>query len=439
MKKETTTKGSPSIVEFSDLERFARQQVQEFLQRVLEEEVTRHFGRDKYERRGGIAAEAEVLETKGQKRQGYRNGYGKPRSLTTSMGTVEVRRPRVRGLGEGEEFESKVLPLFVSRTKGLDEALVGLYLHGLSLGDFDLALRGLLGSQAPISSSTLARLKESWLAEYKDWKAQTMVEQEVVYLWVDGIYVKAGLEREKGCLLVALAGLSNGKKVFLAIESGYRESKESWSTLLRDLKQRGLQPPRLVIGDGALGIWAALSEVFPFSGQQRCWNHRKINILNQIPDKAQSQAIELLKSITSSETEKQALKARVQFQDWAKDKGYDKAAQLISHDWDRMTAYFNFPKEHWKHLKTTNPIESPFASARLRTDAAKRFKKADNATAMLFKLLTTAEKTFRKLQHPHLLPEVFAGAKYKDGVRLPDPPESTPQTTEKPNPQEVAA
>jgi transposase-like protein len=256
---------------------------------------------------------------------------------------------------------------------------------------------------------------------------------------VDGIYVKAGFEREKSCLLVALAGLSDGRKVFLAIESGYRESKESWSTLLRDLKQRGLKPPRLVIGDGALGIWSALSEVFPFSQQQRCWNHRKINILNQIPDKAQPQATLLLKSITSAETSRAALKARVQFQDWAKQKGYEKAAELISHDWDRMTAYFNFPKEHWKHLKTTNPIESPFASARLRTDAAKRFKKAENAEAMLFKLLTTAQKTFRKIQHPHLLPEVFAGAKYKDGIRLPDPEESDPQTTPKTNHQEVAA
>lgn len=240
-------------------------------------------------------------------------------------------------------------------------------------------------------------------------------------------------------MLVALAGLSDGSKAFIAIESGYRKSKESWSVLLGELKHRGLQSPRLVIGDGALGIWSALSEVFPFSQQQRCWNHRKINLLNQIPDKAQSQAIELLKAITASETEKQALKARFQFQEWAKDQGFDKAAQLISHDWERMTAYFNFPKEHWKHLKTTNPIESPFASARLRTDAAKRFKKAHNAEAMLFKLLTTAEKSFRKLQHPYLLPDVLNGAKYKDGIPVPDYEESAPLSEQKTNPEEVAA
>jgi transposase-like protein len=235
----------------------------------------------------------------------------------------------------------------------VDETLLELYLHGLSLGDFDLALRGLLGDGAPISGSTLQRLKKAWEEEYQNWKTQSLKGCEAVYLWVDGIYVKAGLEKEKSCLLVALAALSDGSKAFVAIESGYRESKESWSTLLRDLKNRGLKSPRLVIGDGALGIWSALSEVFPFSGQQRCWNHRKINILNQIPDKAQPQAIELLKAITNSESEKQALKARIHFQDWAKDKAYDKAVQLISHDWDRMTAYFSFPKEHWKHLKTT--------------------------------------------------------------------------------------
>jgi putative transposase len=183
MKQETTSKGSPSIVEFSDLQRFARQQVQEFLQRVLEEEVTRHFGRGKYQRLGKAEAQAEVLETKGQKRQSYRNGYGKPGSLSTSMGTVQVPRPRVRGLREGEEFESKVLPLFVSRTKGLEQTLVGLYLHGLSLGDFDLALRGLLGDQAPISPSTLARLKQSWTQEFKTRKKQSLNSQEVVYLW----------------------------------------------------------------------------------------------------------------------------------------------------------------------------------------------------------------------------------------------------------------
>jgi transposase-like protein len=321
----------------------------------------------------------------------------------------------------------------------VDAVLLELYLHGLSLGDFDLALRGLLGDKAPISSSTLARLKESWLEEFKSWKAQSLKSCQVVYVWVDGIYVKAGLEGEKSCLLVALAGLSDGSKVFIAIESGYRESKESWAALLRDLKQRGLQSPRLVIGDGALGIWSALSEIFPLSQQQRCWNHRKINILNQIPDKAQPQATQLLKAVTAADSQKHALKARIQFQDWVKDKGFDKAAQLISHDWERMTAYFNFPKEHWKHLKTTNPIESPFASARLRTDAARRFKKAENAEAILFKLLTTAQKSFRKLQHPHLLPDVFNAARFKDGIRIPDPEEADSKTKQKTNPEEVAA
>jgi transposase-like protein len=415
------------VIGFSNLEEFARQRIQSWLQGLLEEEVTTFFGRDRHARIGVVEGEKQ--------RQGYRNGYGKPRKLTTRAGTVEVRRPRVRNLADGTRFESKMLPLFERRTQAVDEGLLQLYLHGLSLGDLDLALRGLLGEQAPLSASTLARLKESWLEEFRNWKAQSLRSCEVVYLWVDGVYVKAGLEREKSCLLVALAGLSDGSKAFIAIESGYRESKESWSVLLRELKNRGLKSPRLVIGDGALGIWSALSEVYPFSEQQRCWNHRKLNLLNQIPDKAQPQALELLRAITNASTQKQALKARTTFQDWATARGFSKAAQLISHDWDRMTAYFSFPREHWKHLKTTNPIESPFASARLRTDAAKRFKKAENAEAVLFKLLTTAEKSFRKLQHAHLLPEVFAGARYYDGIRLKHPPE----ITGKPSPKEVAA
>jgi transposase-like protein len=426
-----------SPLDFKSLEAYARQRIQSWLQGLLEEEVTAFLGRDKYERGGDNGTGLGEAKVEGQnlKRKGYRNGYGKPRMLTTRMGTLELRRPRVRGLAEGEGFESKILPLFASKTEEVDETLLGLYLHGLSLGDFELAMRGLLGEGAALSSSSLFRLKEAWQQEYQSWKAQSLQSLEVVYLWVDGIYVKAGLDKEQSCLLVALAGLTDGSKTFLAIESGYRESKESWASLLRDLHRRGLATPSLVIGDGALGIWSALSEVFPFAGQQRCWNHRKTNILGQIPKRAQPQASLLLKNITSADSAKQALKARTAFQDWATSKGYHKAAGLIAHDWERMTAYFSFPKEHWKHLKTTNPIESPFASARLRTDAAKRFKRADNAEAMLWKLLQVAETTFRRLQHAHLLPEVFAGVRYYDGIRLEYPPE----ITAKPSPEEVAA
>lgn len=410
MKEETTFRPLPSSPIFMELESQARAHLQRFLQKVLEDEVREYFGRESYER---------IPEEAVGKVKGYRNGYGKPRKLTTSIGTLELRRPRVRGLEEGEKFESRILPLFVRSTEEVNQTLLELYLHGLSSGDFDLALRGLLGEDAPLSASTLDRLKVAWQQEYEEWKLSRLDQHEVVYLWVDGIYVKAGLEKEKSCLLIALAGLTNGKKVFVAIESGYRESKENWAELLRGLKNLGMSNPKLVIGDGALGIWSAMTEVYPFAQQQRCWNHRKLNILNQLPQKAHIEATNLLKKITAADSQKAATKARTDFQDWATSKGYDKAATLIEHDWERMTAYFNFPKEHWKHLKTTNPIESPFASARLRTDATKRFKKTTNATAMLFKLLQVAEKSFRKIQHPHLLHEVYHGATYQDGIKQP--------------------
>lgn len=352
---ETSLEFTESPLDFKNLEAYTRQRIQGWLQGLLEEEVTAFLGRGKCERGGDSGTGLGEAKVEGQslKRKGYRNGYGKPRMLTTRMGTLELRRPRVRGLAEGEGFESKILPLFASKTEEVDETLLGLYLHGLSLGDFELAMRGLLGEGAALSSSSLFRLKEAWQQEYQSWKTQSLQSLEVVYLWVDGTYVKAGLDKEKSCLLggvpcgiaaeplpeVALAGLSDGSKTFLAIESGYRESKESWASLLRDLHRRGLTTPSLVIGDGALGIWSALSEVFPFAGQQRCWNHRKTNILGQIPKRAQSQASLLLKNITSADSTKQALKARTAFQDWATSKGYHKAAGLIAHDWERMTAY----------------------------------------------------------------------------------------------------
>ena len=216
-------------------------------QELLEEEVTELLGRRKSERRRAVDAVS-----------GYRNGYGKPRHLTMSSGTIQIRRPRVRDLEE--RFESRVLPLFAKRTRQVRELIPELYLHGLALGDFDLALRGLLGDKAPLSASTVARLKEKWQAEWEVWQSRPLDDLEVVYLWVDGVYVKAGLEKEKAVLLVVLAALSDGSKAVVSVTSGYRESTQSWSEVLRDLKQRGMGCPRLVIGDGHLGIWGSFAQ-----------------------------------------------------------------------------------------------------------------------------------------------------------------------------------
>jgi len=404
MRAEKPTNEFESRVTWRNLEEAIRQGAQELLQHALEVEVTEFLGRQRSERRAAVDAT-----------DGYRNGYGKPRRLTTSCGTIELRRPRVRDVEE--RFESRLLPLFVRRTEKVDELLPELYLHGLALGDFDLAMRGLLGDNAPISAATIARLKEKWKTEYNSWTGRSLEESKVVYMWVDGVYVKAGLEKDKAALLVAIAGLADGRKEIVALRPGHRESESSWSELLRDLAARGMNAPSAVIGDGHLGIWAALRNVFPTSGQLRCWNHRMVNILDKIPKRLQQRATILLREIPNADSEAKAEHAKQRFQSWCNNEGLAEASAMLDRDWERMVAFYGFPKEHWIHLRTTNIIESPFAALRLRTDAAKRFSKVANATAMIFKALLVAQKKFRRLNAPHLLSEVFNGVNFKDGHR----------------------
>lgn len=403
-KLSTESKGTSSIV-WGNLEEWVRGKVQGFIQTILEEEVTDLLGRSKAARRQGVDGAP-----------GYRNGYGKERKLTLSCGTIRVRRPRVRGLEE--RFASRLLPLFARRTQEVDQLIPELYLHGLAQGDFNLALRGLLGEEAPISASTVARLKEQWQEESKEWKQKSLAELEVVYLWVDGVYVKAGLEKAKAALLVVLGGLSDGRKVILALEPGHRESIESWLGVLRDLKARGMNSPRLVIGDGNLGMWGALGQVFPQAGEQRCWNHKMVNVLDKLPKKVQWEAKRQLQKIAYAPTLAQAEKGREQFVQWCDKGGCKGAAATLERDWERMVTFYQFPKEHWKHLRTTNPVESPFAALRLRTDAAKRFKKVENATAVIFKMLMLAEGRFRRLDAPQQMKQVFLGVQFRDGIEL---------------------
>jgi putative transposase len=290
-----------------------------------------------------------------------------------------------------------------------------LYLHGLAKGDFVMALRGLLGEGAPLSASVIERLKGKWHVEYEEWKRQDLSFFEVVYQWADGIYVKAGLEKDKAALLVIIGALSNGRKVFLACESGYRESKESWSGVLRGLINRGLRLGRLTIADGHLGIWSALGELHAEGKEQRCWNHKIRNVLDCFPKRLRAEAAEKLKPIPYAETVAECERRRDAFiAHYRKD--FPKATEKLLSDWDRMITFYSFPKEHWPHLRTTNVVESPFSSVRLRTDAAKRFKKVQNATAMIWKLLGVAEKNFRTLKGYWLLPDVYAGKTFVNGV-----------------------
>lgn len=385
---------------WDELEEWTRGRIQEWMQQMLVDEVTEFLGRAKHQRRG-------------VDKQGYRNGYGKPRRLTMRSGTITVRRPRVRDLDE--RFASRLLPLFARRTKEVRDLLPDLYLHGLASGDFELALSGLLGDQAALSASTVARVKERWQAEYSEWK-QGRIEDEIVYLWLDGVYLKAGLEKEKAALLVAIGVKADGHKVVLAVSSGYRESTASWSGLLRELKARGMNEPRLVVGDGNLGLWSALRNVFPQAAEQRCWNHRLVNVLTQVPKQRQGEARELLTKIPYQASERQARQKKRVFQNWCVGHGYERAAELIDENWDQMVTFYQFPRDHWRHLRTTNVVESPFAALRLRTDAAKRFKKVANATAVVWKMLLVAERKFRRINSPELLPAVAAGQQYHDGL-----------------------
>jgi len=405
MHQHTTAASTSSSIVWENLEAWARERLQGFIQQLLEEEVTEFLGRPKSARRAAVDPQP-----------GYRNGYGKPRRLTLGCGTITVRRPRVRGLDA--RFESRVLPLFARRTRAVSALIPELYLHGLAAGDFDLALRGLLGEAAPLSASTVARLKARWQTEWEIWNTRRLDALEVVYLWVDGVYVKAGLEREKAALLIAVAGLSDGRKVVVAVTPGARESVESWAALLRDLRARGMTCPRLVIGDGHLGIWGGLGQVYPEAAEQRCWNHRLLNILDKLPRTQHAAAKPLLTAIAYAPTRAEAEQRRAVFETWCRRRGYDQAAAAVGRDWERFMTFYRFPREHWGHLRTSNIIESPLAALRLRTDAAKRFKRVANATAVIWKMLMIAETRFRRLNAPELMKRVYLGIEYQDGVEV---------------------
>jgi putative transposase len=400
MKKDSGKTAQSSRATYEVLEEIARLKIQEFIQDVFNEEIAEFLGRGKSERIKGKDIP-----------RNYRNGKGKPRKLALMNGTIEIRRPRLRDV---KGFESKVLPLFKRRSRELGEMLPELYLHGLANRDFELALRGLLGDGAPLSAASIQRLKGKWQAEYQEWKEQDLSSLEVTYQWADGIYVKAGLEKNKAALLVVIGALSNGEKKILACESGYRESKESWMEVLRDLKGRGLKLGRLTVADGHLGIWSALGEIHPQGEEQRCWNHKIMNVLNAMPKGVRAEAAEYLSKIPYAETKQECQRLRDAFAVRYR-KDYLKAVEKLLSDWDRMVTFYGFPKDHWVHIRTSNIVESPFSSARLRTDAAKRFKNVENATAMLWKLLQVAEKRFRALNSPDLLQDVYAGKQFVDG------------------------
>lgn len=403
MKEEHIGKVESKEIFYDELEEFAREKIRGHLQELLEEEVTEWLGREKSERK-----------MKSSEQAGYRNGYGKRRRFTLSVGTVEIRRPRVRNLDE--RFVSRVLPLFKRQTRQVRDLIPELYLHGLASGDFELALRGLLGEGAPLSASSLGRLKEKWEGEYERWKSEPVEEAQWAYLWADGIYVKAGIGKEKAALLVVIGVMRDGSKRFLALEVGHRESKESWAEVLRQLKRRGLKTARLFVGDGHLGLWAAVGEIFPEAAEQLCWNHKMLNVMDRVSKKEQVQAKRHLTAMMYAESRREALKERKKFEQTFRHN--PKAVRTVVENWDRLTSYYDFPREHWKHLRTSNVVESPFSRVRLRTAASRRFKSQLNATCLIWKTMMVAEMNFRKLNAPHLVEKVAEGKKYENGEEV---------------------
>jgi len=346
-----------------------------------------------------------------------RNGHHPARSLQTGIGPVSVRIPKVRSkIGTPVTFRSALVPPYVRKTKSLEAALPWLYLKGVSSGEMGAALKVLLGPEAKgLSANTVSRLKREWAREYDDWRDLSLDKGRWVYIWADGVYSGLRGEQDKLCALVVIGVNARGEKHFLAIEDGVRESTQSWREVLLSLKNRGMNAPKLAIGDGAMGFWAALEEVYPLTHQQRCWQHKTMNVLNCLPKLSQPKAKKALHDIWQAETQKDAGKAFDLFVETYEAK-YPKATLCLQKDREELMAFFDFPAQHWQSIRTSNPIESAFATIRHRTKRSKGCLSRDGMLHMMFKLGQCAEENWRKLRGFDDLAKVITGVKFTDGI-----------------------
>ena len=373
------------------------------------------------------ALEAELQELLSQfsdqkidgKQRVVRNGFLPEREVQTGIGPVEVKVPKVRDrAGQGVKFNSALVPPYLKKTKSVEEFLPWLYLKGVSTGDFSDALKALLGEEAKgLSPNTISRLKSQWEEERNTWSKRDLSLKHYVYIWADGVYFNVRGDDDRACVLVVMGATDKGKKEIIAIEDGHRESEQSWLELLRDLKQRGLdKAPKLAVGDGALGFWKALSKEFPTTVHQRCWVHKTANVLNKLPKKVQPKAKEALHNIWMAETREEAYKAFDNTLNRFEDK-YPKAMQCLKKDKEKLLAFYDFPAPHWGHIRTTNPIESTFATVRLRTSKTRNCVSRNTILAMVFKLMCTAQKRWKRLKGFELIADVIEGVKFINGER----------------------
>jgi putative transposase len=363
------------------------------------------------ERRAYLDAHADLVDGTG-KRLVVGNGYAKERDVTTGAGMVEVKAPRVDDRRKGQHYRSVILPAYMRKSPKVTEVLPVLYLRGLSTGDFAPALGEFFGSGAGLSASTVARLTESWQDERERWAGRDLSGTDFVYWWVDGVHFNVRLEEDRLCCLVVVGVRPDGTKELVALADGYRESKESWAALLRSLRERGLDGPVLAVGDGALGFWAALRDVFPATREQRCWVHKTANVLDALPKRLQPQAKSAIQAIYNAGSRTDALVAAKAFADGFS--GFPKATHKVMDELDTLLAVYDFPKEHWVHLRTSNPIESTFSTVRLRTRVTRGAGSRRAALAMAYKLLDAAQARWQ-ITAPELVPLVRAGAAFIDG------------------------
>ncbi len=363
-----------------------------------------------------LARYEEVTDSLGR-RQIVRNGYLPQRKIMTGLGPVDIQVPKTRDKGgQGLHFRSELLPPYIKRTKSVETVLPWLYLKGISTGDFTEALAALLGKDAKgLSAGTISRLKQCWVNEYDDWRTRDLSKEHYVYIWADGIYFNIRSDDAKQCILVIIGVTSRGKKEFLAIEDGYRESEQSWTEVLIRLKDRGFKSPKLAIGDGALGFWKASKKVFGETRSQRCWVHKTANILNKLPKHSQAKAKQYIHDIWMAETRENAEKAFDLFIMTYCDK-YPKATQCLEKDREELLTFYNFPADHWVHIRTTNPIESTFSTVRLRTKKTRGCVSRITILTMVFRLGLSAEKGWRKLRGFRQLADVVNGVKFIDGI-----------------------
>jgi transposase-like protein len=409
------------------LDELARQGARRMIAEALELEVEEYIGKLRHLR--DEQGHALVV----------RNGRGQERSVTLGVGPIGLRAPRVNDQRPGYRFSSRILPPYMRRSPRLEEALPILYLRGLSTGDFSAALPVLLGPEAGgLSATTINRLLRGWQEAYQSWRKRSLQGKDYVYIWVDGVYFRVRLEEDRLACLVIIGVRSDGSKEVIALEDGYRESQESWASLLRDLKRRGMPAPVLAVGDGALGFWDALRDVFPETREQRCWVHKIVNVLDKLPKRLQARAKSMLHEIMQA-PDRQSAKADITHFVTEFEARYPKAVDCLVKDQETLLTFFDFPAAHWVHLRTTNPIESPFATVKTRTRRTKGAGSRKAGLALACQLILAAEQRWRRVNAPHLVALVREGAVFKDGEQVVSQPREKEELVIADVPMKIAA